>query len=91
MEKLQLVKPVMMNGETVIEIEYDLDALTGEDIDAAVRDLKKTGVLVGSVETDPNYHMALFAQAAGVSYEDVKRMSAKDTNKAIIAVRDFFL
>ena len=35
--------------------------------------------------------MALFAQAAGIAYEDVKRMGAKDCKNAIAVVRSFFI
>lgn len=91
MEKLILSKPTVVNGETVTEIEYDLESLTGADIDAAIRSLKAVGVQVGTLELDPEYHAALFAQAAGLSLEDMKAFTAKDYKNASIAVRDFFL
>lgn len=91
MEKLILTKPATINGEQVKEIEYDLEGLTGVDISAATRSLKATGVQVGTLELDPDYHAALFAQAAGISLEDVKALSAKDYTKAATTVRDFFL
>ncbi len=91
METFKLTKPVMLDGEKKSAITYDLEALTGEDIDNAVRSLKKTGVQVTAVELDPSYHAAVFAQAAGLELQDVKRMCAKDYNRAIVVVRDFFL
>lgn len=91
MEKLILTRPATVNGELVKEIEYDLDGLTGADISAAVRSLKATGVQVGTLELDPDYHAALFAQAAGISLEEVKALPAKDYTKASTTVRDFFL
>lgn len=91
MEVLKLKKPVMIDGESKTEIAYDLDGLTGADIELASNQLKKKGVTVVSMEIDINYHMAIFAQAAGIDYEDVKRMSAKDCQNAVAAVRVFFM
>lgn len=91
MEVLKLRKPVMIDGESKTEITYDLDGLTGADIELASNQLKKKGVTVGAIELDINYHMALFAQAAGIDYEDVKRLSAKDCKDAVVAVRTFFV
>ncbi len=91
MEVLKLKKPVMINGENKTEITYDLDSLTGADIELVYNQLKKKGITVGAVEIDTSYHMAIFAQAAGIDYEDVKRMNAKDCKNAVVAVRNFFI
>lgn len=91
METLKLKKPVKIDGAEVTEIKYDLEHLTGNDLEVALQDMKKNGIQVGTIELDPSYHMALFAQAAGIAYEDVKRMSAKDCKNAISAVRYFFI
>lgn len=91
MEVLKLKKPVMIDGESKTEIPYDLDALTGADIELVYNQLKKKGIAVGAIEIDTSYHMALFAQAAGIDYEDVKRMSARDCKNAVVAVRSFFV
>lgn len=87
---LKLKKPVKINGEVVEEISYDLEELTGAELEAASQDTKRAGVVVGAIELDMSYHMAVFAQAAGIAYEDVKRMSAKDVKNAVAAVRNFF-
>jgi hypothetical protein len=42
-------------------------------------------------ELDPVLHAHIFAEAAGIDYEDVKRLGAKDYMKAVGLVRDFFL
>lgn len=91
MEILKLRKPIMIDGEQVSEISYDLEGLTGNDIDMAIKNMKQKGQMVTTVELDPTYHAAVFAQAAGLALEDVQRMSAKDYNKAMTLVRDFFL
>lgn len=91
MAVLKLKKPVMIDGESKTEIIYDLDSLTGGDIELVSNQLKKKGISTGAIEIDINYHMALFAQSAGIDYEDVKRMSAKDCQNAVVAVRGFFM
>ena len=91
MAKLVLKKEIEIDGEVVKEIEYDLDSLTGNDIEHAITELGKKGIIVAMVETDQRYHAMLFSIAAGIAYEDVARLSAKDFAKATGAVRDFFL
>ena len=91
METLKLRKPVMIDGEKKAELTYDLDALTGQQLETAVRDVGRSGIQVGAIELDPCYHMAGFAQAAGIAYEDVKRMGARDCREAIAKVRSFFV
>ena len=91
MEVLKLKRPVMIDGEEKTEIPYDLEKLTGSDLETALQDMKRNGIQVGAIEIDPSYHMAIFAQAAGVAYEDVKRMSAKDCKNALALVRTSFI
>lgn len=91
MATLELKKEVEINGEKVTKIEYDLEDLTGADIQNAVRELGKKGIVVTVNETDQNYHAMLFAIASDLAYEDLQRLGAKDYAKACNAVRDFFL
>jgi len=91
MAELKLKKPFDLDGEKVDTISYDLDNLTGNDIERAITDLGKKSIIVAMVETDQRYHAMLFAIAAGIAYEDVARLSAKDFTRATTAVRDFFL
>lgn len=91
MATLKLRKPFEHDGEVIEEINYDLDELTGNDVERAITDLGKKGIVVTLAETDQRYHAMLFAIAAGMSYEDVNRLPAKDFAKATTAVRDFFL
>lgn len=91
MAELKLKKPFDLDGEQIEVIQYDLDALTGNDIERAISDLGKRGIVVAMVETDQRYHAMLFAIAADMAYEDVNRLPVKDFVKATTAVRDFFL
>lgn len=91
MATLKLKTPIDIDGEKVSEVEYDLDSLTGSDIERANDALSKKGIMVGMVETDQRYHAMLFSMAAGIMYEDMSRLSAKDYHRATTAVRNFFL
>ena len=91
MAELKLKKPIKIDGEEKSVIEYDLEALTGEDIQQATKELSKVGIMVTTIELDTTYHAALFAKASGLMFEDLNRFSAKDYAKATTLVRDFFL
>ena len=91
MAELILKKPVMIDGEETTLISYDLESLTGNDIEHAIAQLGKKGIVVTLVETDQRYHAMLFSIASGIAYEDVLRFSMKDFTSATTAVRDFFL
>lgn len=91
MSVITLKKPVEINGEEVKEITYDLEGLTGNDVALAIKDLAKNNLIVTMAETDQNYHAALFAVSAGLSYADVKLLGLKDYIKVCNIVRDFFL
>lgn len=91
MATLELTKATEINGETVTSIDYDLESLTGKDSAQAIADLSKKGIIVAMTEFDQNYHVAMFAIAAGLSIEDVQRLCVKDYQKACNAVRDFFM
>jgi hypothetical protein len=91
MKTLKLSKPVTINGEEMSEIQYDLESLTGADVQQALKDLASKAYIPGSTEVDPYYHAAVFAQAAGLSLDDISILKAKDFNKASQIVRDFFL
>lgn len=88
---LKLKKPIKIDGEERTELEYDLEALTGNDIQQATKELNKSGIMITTIELDSNYHAALFAKSANLMFEDMNRLSAKDYAKATTLVRDFFL
>lgn len=90
MDKLKLYKPVEIDGKIVKEIEYDFDSVTGKSIEEACKALMKTGNVILAQETDPIFHAHVFADAAGIAYEDMKLFHAKDFMKATTLVRDFF-
>lgn len=91
MAELKLKKPFEHDGKTIEVIEYDLDELTGNDIERAITELGKKGIVISFLETDQRYHAMLFSIASGVAYEDLARLPIKDYTAATTAVRDFFL
>ena len=91
MPSLKLTKPIMVDGTEKKELTYNLDDLTGEDIQRVTSELMKKGVPVSTIELDPVFHAALFACSAGLAIEDLNRFSAKDYTAASKVVRDFFL
>lgn len=95
MPKLELSKPIEINGERVTELTYNFEDMTARDKAEATKAYKKAGNVVMVQELDSDYHLYLFAAAVkkenpSIEIEDVLRMSAKDAVKAEAAARDFF-
>lgn len=90
MAELKLTKPVDINGEKKKVIKYDLENLRGDSLENAIKELQKAGYVPTVQETDPLLHAHIFAEAAGIDYTDVRRLSLKDYMKATGVVRDFF-
>ena len=89
---LKLRKPIFIDGKEVSEIPYDFEELTGKDVDDAFKAARKNGYMItGAYEMDPIIGGYMFAQAAGIDYLDLERLSAKDFAKAGSLGRDFFI
>lgn len=91
MAELKLKKPFKLDGEDVTALKYDLDELTGADIERAISELGKRNIVPIVPETDKRYHAMLFAVNTGIAYEDLNRLPARDYTAVTTAVRDFFL
>lgn len=91
MAELKLTKPFKLDGEEVTVLNYDLDELTGADIERAITELGKKNIVPIVPETDKRYHAMLFAVATGIDYNDLNRLPARDYANMTTAVRDFFL
>jgi tetrahydromethanopterin S-methyltransferase subunit H len=92
---IKLSKPIMINGSEVKEIPYDFENLTAQHKQNAGKKYKQAGNVVTVQETDPDYHLYIFAEAAAlanpeIDMSDILRMSARDASKAERVVRDFF-
>ncbi|KNF08556.1 hypothetical protein CLPU_6c00420 [Gottschalkia purinilytica] len=91
MQELKLSKAININGEKTNSIQYDLDNLTGESIENAVKEMAKIGYVSTVQEVDSILHAHIFAEASGLDYQDMKRLGAKDYIKATGIIRNFFL
>lgn len=91
MAELKLKKPFKLDGEEVSTLNYDLDELTGADIERAITELGKRNIVPLVPETDKRYLAMLFAVNTGIAYEDINRLPARDYSAVTTAVRDFFL
>lgn len=90
MDTLKLKKAVEIDGKMITEIEYDLDSVTGKDIEAITKELQRDQYVVLAQETDPILHAHIFAISAGIAYSDMKLLGGKDYSLATMRVRDFF-
>jgi hypothetical protein len=95
-EALKLRYPLLVNGENIRELNYNLEDLTSEDMDKAAKFVKQTGDFASVIELDPNYHISIFRiavtkQHPEITMLDLKRLKAKDHFEACKVVRNFFM
>ena len=88
--KLKLTKPLEYNGKKYEELEYDFDALTGEDLLTAEAEVNAAGAIVPVMDLSKAYQAAVFARAAKVDYAMMRKLGAKDFTDATAAVMNFF-
>ncbi len=86
-----LSRPVEYDGRTVRELPWDLEELTGEDIETAEREYMLMGGMPGSLSTSPTFHMYIIACVAKEPVELIKKISARDLMPLTIDVQGFFL
>ena len=89
MPKLTLSKPLTYEGADYTELEYDLDALTGDDLLIAETQVVEDGVLTPLPLATGNYQAAVFARAAKAEYGLMRKLSAKDFIAATQVVKVF--
>lgn len=92
--KFKLRKPVEFDGNTVMEINLDLESLTGEDILQVERQFS-----YGNSENQANmikefskeWQILVAAKAAKLPKEFFLRIDARDFSLITIAVQNFFV
>lgn len=89
--RLNLTKPIMIDGEETKYIDYDTDKLTGASIEKAIQELKRRQIVIITPELDTTFHAQLFSIASGLDYTDMQRFSMQDYIKATGIIRDFFM
>lgn len=93
MEVIKLRQAKTFEGIEYKELNCDFDALTGEDIIKAQRELAMTNTQ-GSVvvtETDKAYLALIAARAANVPSDLIKKLSAKDFSEVTLKAQLFLL
>ena len=89
MAKLTLKKPVTYEGKEYTELEYDFDALTGDDLLTVEAQIAADGVLSPVPMVTGQYQAAVFARAAGIDYFMLKKLAASDFLAATQLVKVF--
>lgn len=90
MDTIKLSKPFEFEGKTYTEIELDLDGLTGRSLIDAERE---AAAVMGrpSVDIDKVYQACVAAMAAGMPYDALTALPAKDFTRITGAVQAFLL
>ena len=89
---VDLSRPIEWEGETFKRLAFDIGSLTGRDLQAILRHLRKTGVRdVAMPETDERYLMAVAAKAGNVDVEMLEALPARDYTAVKMETQGFLL
>ena len=91
--KIALRKPLTWEEQTYQELDLNLDALTGADLLAVSRELRREQAKepVLQPETDDRYLIAVAARAARVPCEALAALPARDFVRIKMEVQGFLL
>ncbi len=94
--KIRLSKPLVLcegdAAKTIEELDLDLDALTGADVDFCVREASAAkGELVRVLVTDLDFHMQVAAKSSGIGVDALRKLSARDYVEVATAVQGFLV
>ena len=81
--------PTKIDGEEVTEIKYDFTAINGAAIRRARTELGKRSYIVSVPELDQVFHAALFAEAVGLTLDNVEAFSLPDYMNVTKIAGDF--
>lgn len=87
---LKLEKAIKVGNEEVMELSFDFDKLTGEDVIAAEKSAKTENPRIVVPELDYSFLTALAAKAAGVSELVIRDLPLKKFMKVKNAVTASF-
>ena len=92
MATIHLKKPIEHEGQTVTELELDLEGLTGEDMtQAEAEHAVMTGGASSVLELSKAYLMHVAARAAKLPVETIKSLDARDFTRVTMEVQNFLL
>lgn len=89
--KFTLSAPYNFEGNDFAEIELDLEKLTGRDVSAAKRAWQRGGNFSPLITVDTDFCAYLGAKAAGMPFEFVEGLPAKDYCRISQAVSNFLM
>ncbi len=85
-----LYKPITVNGKEITELTLNYDALTASDLDnIEAAALASKGMNPGVMVFTSKYTLRVAAKAAGINYNDLKQISAKDASRLSLITRNF--
>lgn len=92
--KVRLSKPLVLGEgdakKEITELDLNLDALTGADVDFCVREASAAkGELVRVLVTDLDFHMQVAAKSSGLAVDVLRTLSARDYVEVATAVQGF--
>ncbi|MFH5187109.1 phage tail assembly protein [Paenibacillus sp. TAB 01] len=89
----KLSRSLVFEGDTVTELDLDLESLTSDDLLAAERQLTihNKGNPTPVLEISKLYLAMVAARAAKVPFELIKSLPARDFSKITIRVQNFLL
>ena len=98
MGKLKLETPLLVNGENLTELDYDVAAITAENfVEAETQKMKAAGnnPTGAVVEIDAVAHLyfgfaAIIAVNPKIDYNDLKRLTGRDVAEVMRIGRGFF-
>jgi len=92
MPTIELNKPITHQGETLNEVNLDLESLTAEDlIQAETEHAMTSGGVTGVAELSKTYLLHVASRAMKLPWDDVKTMSARDVSKITMEVQSFLI
>ena len=83
-------QPTMIDGEVVTEINYDLTSLNGSAVRRAKGELSRRGYIVAANIIDEVFHAALFAEATGLTLDNVESFALVDYMEIASIVQVFW-
>ena len=91
MKKVIFNKPLLVDGEEVKEIEFDINKVKGKNVFDILKSLIKSSYAVMSYDTDPVFLLNLVAEASGMAYEDLARVDLKTNTVLVDEARNYII
>lgn len=89
--KIALSKGIDIKGEHIIELELDLNKLSGHDLADAEKVARMAGETNPMINFSMKYQAAIAAKLIGIKYDDVLDLPAGDFSKITMAVANFLI